>query len=355
MDGDLLFTSYQQHNQVSYFLLNELDGHPPNTVLVSVVIRIKGANESTMPNIKTRSVSEYLDRIIKSDNGQATPTSTTNTHCTISTSVVDSIISTPSITFVVRNTIVGTERVAETAASVLSRPCAETLSSSTLGRAGEPSTAPLRNQSISYRSIFTYVQMGCIVAVMLLVGCIMSGISGIVCYRRGRRYVQPQVQSRIIPQVVHPTLIMANPGCKVDDDEELVPTVKYIVPCVSEQPDLQQQSLVLVRPRRSSREEVDDENRYATMTSRDEHLYERISLHRKHKKAQRNQTSLELTNKWASMSTIADMTIYEDSEMELTEFENANRLSTSELELANGLGLGLASAEKNSIATESAM
>ena len=355
--SEMMFSSHQLQNQVNYHIQGIIGQQAMDNIVISAEIVHTEAQPISLVqvnNIKTESISQNLEKLIESNNIINTITTTTPSSVANSNTVTSS--SSPAKETTSSETITKTTT---TTRSDSQTPASTT--SSALDRAyNEPSTEPLSYETVSYKNVLIYVQIGCVVLVMALLGCIVSGITGIYCYRRGRRYLeQPRPKEnrqspkhREPPEIVHTSLSITNPCFKVDKNRDItkdnndVTSIQdntYVVPCISSQRPDANHGMVLVRPRRSSREL--DEDRYVMSASQlDEHLYERISLHRKRRKASKDQIGcdLELTDKWVSMSTLGGIneTDVTDSEMreEEDEGEDEGELTNSEMELAKKLG-----------------
>ena len=361
--NEMMFSSHQLQNQVNYHIQDIIGQQAMDNVVISAEIVHTEAQPISLVqvnNIKTESISQNLEKLIESNNIVNTITTTTPSSAANSNTVTSS--SSPAKETTSSETTKTTETTTTTRSD--SQTLAASTTSSALDRAyNKPSTEPLSYETISYKNVLIYVQIGCVVLVMALLGCIVSGITGIYCYRRGRQYLdQPRPKEnrrspmhRGPPEIVHTSLSITNPCFKVDKNRDITKdnndviskqdnyTNTNVVPCISSQRPDANQGMVLVRPRRSSREL--DEDRYVMSASQlDEHLYKRISLHRKRRKASKGEIGcdLELTDKWASMSTLGGIneTDVTDSEMreEEDEGEDEGELTNSEMELAKKLG-----------------
>lgn len=228
----------------------------------------------------------------------------------------------------------------------------------------EPSSLLLNPNSnmVNFRDVFVYIVIGCIVSIMTLAACIVSGVTGIMCYRKGRKVVEhelpprPKQQQRSrAPVIEHSTLELTtvNPlfdrdtttTIKTTDDKDATDD-ETVPPCQVE--TTLKRGVVLNRPVRSTRISVADD-RYATgPISLEEHLYDKISVHHKKKKAKAmGQQELELENykeESKSLSAPIDgfsMTTLREEDNELTvdaKMKECNELTDSEQELADKLG-----------------
>lgn len=239
------------------------------------------------------------------------------------------------------------------------------VTTSTVATRWEPSNlslSPSDSTALSFKDLFMYLIIGCVALVMTLVACIMSGITGIMCYQKGRRKLDPEPQPRSkhknrTPVIEHPNIELgvinpqfnhssATPVVKTAD----ITTDSKIVPLSSKAETTLPQGTILSKPIRSSRSAGAGsrinimEDRYATgPISLEEHLYDRISLHRRNKR--KKEMDLD-GNEMSTMSSFDgfSMTTSCEEETGLTivdEVKNADsaiQLTDSEQELADKLG-----------------